>query len=167
MIPKRNYLFVSLIFIFTIVAVVVSFILYKNIKEYNESIPVIRDYVKEINYDDLNNYFLENDDFFLYIGVASDDNCREFEEDLKGIIKERNISNIIYLNIANIKDKDKFYDEINSKYSSNTKLSNYPAFIIVKNKKILDLVQRNDYYLNIDEVQKLFDYYEIDGDLND
>lgn len=167
MIPKRNYLFVSLIFVFTIVAVVVSFILYKNIKEYNESIPVIRDYVKEINYDDLNNYFLENDDFFLYIGVASDDNCREFEEDLKGIIKERNISNIIYLNIANIKDKDKFYDEINSKYSSNIKLSNYPAFIIVKNKKILDLVQRNDYYLNIDEVQKLFDYYEIDGDLND
>ena len=167
MIPKKNYLFVCFIFVFTIAVVIISFVLYKNVKEYNESIPVIRDYAKEISYDDLDNYFLENDDFFLYVGVASDDNCRKFEEDLKTFINEKSISNIIYLNIMNIDDKEKFYDDFNNKYSLNTKISNYPAFLVVKNKKVLDLVQKDEYYLNIGEVQKLFDYYEIDGDLSD
>lgn len=164
-IPSKNYFKLTIIFIVTIVVVIFAFFLYNSHKSYLNSIPVIRDSIAEIVENDLHTYFTENDDFLLYIGVADDENCRELEEDLISMLKRRNISNIIYLNITETSNKTEFYNVFNSNYSNNIKLNSYPAFLIVSDKKVVDLVQRDEKNLTIDDVEKLLDEYEIRSDV--
>ena len=102
----------------------------------------------------------------LYIGVANDDNCRELEEELKDVLKNRGLLDTIYLNITSISDKKDFYERFNSNYSSNVRLESYPAFIIISDKKIVDLVQKEEKKLSINDVEKLLDEYSI-GTKND
>ena len=47
----------------------------------------------------------KNDDFLLYIGVADDENCRQFEEDFVPMLKKKNLTNVVYLNITDVKNK--------------------------------------------------------------
>lgn len=163
-IPNKNYIKLAIIFVVTISAVVFTFVMYDSHKEYINNIPVIRGSVAELNEQDLNNYFIGNDDFLLYIGVANDENCRELEEDLIELIKRRRISNIVYLNITDVTNKSEFYNVFNSNYSTNNKLNSYPAFLIVSDKKVLDLVQREERKLNIGDIEQLLDEYEIAGE---
>ena len=72
----------------------------------------------------------------------------------------------IYLNITSISDKKDFYERFNSNYSSNVRLESYPAFIIISDKKIVDLVQKEEKKLSINDVEKLLDEYSI-GTKND
>ena len=163
MIPKKNYAKISTIFVVTILIVVVAFVFYRSHMNYVNTIPVIRGAISEIEEQDFNNYVTEHDDFLVYVGVANDSNCHNLEEDLKEFLKSRIISDIIYLNITSVSDKEKFYNEFNSNYSSNVKLNSYPAFIIFSDKKVVDLVQRKESKLHIGDIEKLLDEYGIHG----
>ena len=131
--------------------------------EYIKSIPVIRDTISELEINDFANYAMEHDDFLLYIGVANDDNCRDLESSLKDFLKENNLLDTIYLNITSITDKNSFYKDFNSKYTDNVKLNNYPAFVIFRDGKVLDLVQKDVNKLSVGDVARLLDEYEIKG----
>ncbi|MBO5376329.1 MAG: hypothetical protein J6A52_05695 [Bacilli bacterium] len=163
-IPNKNYIKLAIIFVVTISVVVFTYVMYNSQKEYENNIPVIRGSIAELNEQDLNNYFIGNDDFLLYIGVANDENCRELEEDLIELLKERRISNAVYLNITDVINKNEFYNVFNSNYSLNEKLNSYPAFLVVSDKKVVDLVQRKDKKLAIENIEQLLDEYEITGD---
>ena len=165
-IPKQNYAKITTIFIITILIVVAAFIIYRSQKELANEIPVIRGTISEVEEADFNNYITEHDDFLLYIGVANDDNCRELEEELKDVLKNRGLLDTIYLNITSISDKKDFYERFNGNYSSNVRLESYPAFIIISDKKIVDLVQKEEKKLSINDVEKLLDEYSI-GTKND
>ena len=163
-IPLKNYVIVFSVVIFTLLLVLSLFIFF-NVKKNRElQIPVIRGAVPEIEEKDVDSYMREHDYFLLYIGTSDNTNCRSLEEDLKDFIKTKNINNLVYLNITNVKDKKLFYDEYNKKYAEGVKLSNYPAFIIIRDNKIYDLVERDKRQLQIGDIQRLLDEYNILGD---
>ena len=165
-IPKKNYKKITAIFIITILIVVILFIFYNSQKRLVSDIPVIRGTLSEVEEEDFNNYITEHDDFLLYVGVAFDDNCREIEEDLKEVLKNRGLLDTLYLNITTIDDKTAFYERFNDKYSNNVRLEGYPAFIIISDKKIVDLVQKKENKLFISDIERLLDEYSI-GTKND
>lgn len=164
-IPKNNYAKLSTIFVITIIVVVFAFVSYRSHSSFINNIPVIRGTLSEIEEKDLNNYITEHDEVLLYVGVASDENCRSLEEDLKETLKNRGLLNTIYLNITSISNKEDFYKSFNNNYSDNIKLNNYPAFVIISNNKIVDLVERKDNKLNIGDVERLLDEYGIKGEV--
>lgn len=165
-IPKKNYATLLIIFVVTIAMVVFAFVLYKQNRSYLNNIPVIRGTLAEIKETDLNNCFIENDSFLLYIGVANDDNSRELEKDLIDTLTRRNLLNTVYLNLTDVTNKGEFYNIFNSNYANNIKLNSYPAFLIINDRKVVDLVQREKGTLKIDDIEKLLDEYEIKGDNN-
>lgn len=164
-IPGKNYVKLSCIFIITIAVVLIVYIAFQSHMKFIKSIPIIRGNVSEIVEKDLDTYFNENDDFLLYIGVADDENCREFEEALVPMLKKKNITNVVYLNITDVENKVDFFESFNSKYSNYIKVSNYPAFVIIEDKMIVDLVEKGDKYLNVTDVDRLLEEYEIIGDV--
>lgn len=164
-IPKRNYTIVTIIFTITIVIAVFLFVLNKENKEYQGTIPVIRGVIAEIQADQLEDYFQENDDFLLYIGVSHDENSRELEEDLKDVLKKRGLLDTVYLNLTDLNNKSDFYKKFNDEHATVDKLSSYPAFIIIKDRKVLNLVQRDKGKLKIEEVEQLLDEYEVTGEI--
>lgn len=159
-IPKKNYIKFYLIVIFTIIVGFVFFFSYEKYKEYKSKIPFLRGMVSEIEVSELDDYLTENDKAILYVGVANDKNSRELEQDLSYLIEKTGIR-IVYLNITDLVNKVDFYKDFNSRYSSGVSLSNYPAVVLIQDKKIVDLVERGYSYLTLGSVQQLFDTYEV------
>ena len=161
-IPRKNYIIVAVIFTFTIALAFTLYVLYNNGNKEMNDIPIMRGVISELNEKSIDDYFLENSDFFIYVGVANDDNSRRVEENLEIVLKKRNIlDKTIYLNITSITDRNKFYTTFNDKYSNGVKLQSYPAFIIISNKKILDIVQSSNNKITIFDVERILDEYEV------
>ena len=167
-IPKKNYLIFSVIVFFTLAVTITSYVIYENNKEYQNSIPVIRGSASEIEAKDLDEFLIENENALLYFGVAKDKNSREVEEGLVKLISKRDLK-VIYVNLSNVEDKEKFYLSFNEKYTTNEniKLNNYPAFAIFKGGRVIDLVEKKENFLYIGDIEQLIDIYEIKGEAND
>ena len=165
-IPKRNYTIYSIIVVLTIVVTLAIFIVYNKQKEYENSKPILRGIVSELEVKDVDEFLKENDNVIFYMGVATDENSREVEKDLIKL-RERKKIDFVYLNLTDVKDRVSFLESFNSKYSVGLQVKNYPAFILIKNMKIVDLVQKTDRDLNIGDIEQLLDIYEINGEIND
>jgi hypothetical protein len=165
-IPKKNYFVYSIIFCFTLGLSLTIFFFYNNQKQYEESIPVLRGKTKEIEIKDVDEYLIENPNALFYVGVANDSNSRNVEDKLIDLINKNNLS-IIYINLTNVTNKKDFYNDFNDKYSVDKSLSNYPAFIVMREGKVLDIVQRSDRDLYIGDIEQLIDIYEIKGAFDD
>jgi hypothetical protein len=77
---------------------------------------------------------------------------------------EENQFEIIYLNIFDVNNKKDFYKSFNKNYSDGIEVKRYPALIFVRDKKIVDLVQREDKDLTIMDVRQFLN--RIKGDYN-
>ena len=128
-VPFKNYLVLLFICLATLGIVSFASIAYRRMESKKFETPVISGVIAELKKEDLDNYIVENDSFFLYIGAASDYNSREV---------------------------------FNKKYVVNdySKLESYPAFIIINDGKVLDLVQRKETRkLNIGDIDRVLDEY--------
>jgi len=158
----KDYVIVFAMFITTFLVVFGLRGWYRNYKEYQLTIPVISGQVQEISVVEFNNYVIEHDAFFMYIGVAEDENCRELEQVLPKVLSDRNIKDeTVYLNLTDIANRNEKIKEILSSYNLSKYEITYPAFLIIKDKKIVDVVTRNDSHLTIGDIEKILDIYEI------
>lgn len=162
-IPFKNYVKLALIII---LVVLVSFLFrnwYIGRINYELNIPVITDtLIRKVNTDEVYNYIHENENAIIYVGVASDENCRSFEKEFNNIIKERSLEDkITYLNITAVKDKMAFIDEFNKTYDIS--LKGYPSIIVFNEGKVKDIITvQVGYDLNIDDVNKFLDKNGVD-----
>ena len=86
-IPLKNYILLSIVLILTIV-VVIYFFLWKNTYEKNKlQTPILDDYLLVINYNELNNYLVENKDAIIYVSKLNDESIRLFENKFKKYYK--------------------------------------------------------------------------------
>ncbi len=164
-VPFKNYIKYGIIIIITIVLCTITFIIYNNHKKYENDLPLLRNKVSEINIDDVDNYIDENEVVLLYFGSVKDENSEKIEKEIIKMIDEEKID-FVYVNITNLKNKNDYFKSFNNKYSTGKKIDNYPAFVYIKNKEIIDVIQRDDRYLEIEEVSMFIDNNEIKGEKN-
>ena len=161
-IPIKNYISVLVLFIITILLVIGLRTWYRNYKEYQLTIPVISGKVQEISINEFEDYITEHDDFYLYVGVASDENCRDIEKDLVDLLARENIKNdTVYLNITDLTSNTETTKKELKKYGYNNSSFSYPAFLIIRDKNIIDSVTKDEYDLTLGDIEKLLDKYEI------
>ena len=161
-IPLKNYIYVVIMFFIVVLIVLGLRAWYRNYKEYKLQIPVIEGQIQQIDIEELNEYIIEHDDFFMYIGTVSNKNCRAIEKDLVKVLTKRNIKDeTIYLNMSNISnDKKKLNDKLKS-LGFDYNDAEYPMFLIVNGKKITSIVYRKDSKINIGNIEQLLDESEI------
>ena len=162
-VPVKNYIKYAIIVILTLTICIITFIVYNNHKDYENNKSVLRNKVPEITVDDIDNYISENEESLLYFGVVNDDNSKKLESDLLELIEKNNF-NFVYINLTDVKDKESVYNKINSNYSINKKINAYPAFVYIKNGKMVDLVQKEGRDLYIGDISQLLDVNEIKGE---
>lgn len=165
-IPTKNYIIVGAIFALSFILIILGAKWYKNYQEYQLTIPVISGHINEVSNNEIDNYLLENNDTIIYVGTSDDSNCRALETDLKDFIKKHNLRDkMVYLNLSKIDNKDYFIKQFNKKYASNKKIDQYPAIIIIKGGKILDIASKsNNQKLSIDDIEQLLEENEVLGD---
>ena len=134
-IPLKNYILLSIVLILTIV-VVIYFFLWKNTYEKSKlQTPILDDYLLVINYNELNNYLVENKDAIIYISKLNNENIRLFENKFKNIINKNNLNNkILYLDLTEELKENNIVKEINKKYGK--EMTEVPTIVIIKDGKI-------------------------------
>ena len=130
-IPPKNYLYLTLIIILTILLLL--YILKWN-KTYNDSklyTGILNEYLQVINYNELNDYIIENKDAVIYVSTLGNEKIRDFEKKFKNTITNNNLRNkILYLDITN---------EDQRKVKEKLKIENdLPYLVVFTNGKITD-----------------------------
>lgn len=136
---------------------------YKNYKNESMNTFILNDLIKQIKYEELNPYLQENNDVYVYICVIDDNNCREFETEIKETIQKQNWQDyIVYLNLTDEENKKEVIAKINKKYGKSKKIDNYPAFIRMKDSKIVSMMDKTNNKLTKNNFEKYMDLNEID-----
>ena len=162
-IPLKNYILLSIVLILTIV-VVIYFFLWKNTYEKSKlQTPILDDYLLVINYNELNNYLVENKDAIIYVSKLNDESIRLFENKFKNIINKNNLNNkILYLDLTEELKENNIVKEINKKYGK--EMTEVPTIVIIKDGKISSSynIKENKY-----KIKLLEKYLEKEDVIND
>ena len=150
-IPKKNYFILGIVLVVTCL---ILYYFYMWVDVYNDSKinrPILDKYMEVINYNELDNYLVENPDCIIYVSVLENMEIREFEKDFKVIFKNDEIDReILYMDITNDINDMMLSDELSNKYSINK--GSVPYIVVFENglKKSLYSVYEND--MNVDKM---------------
>ena len=142
-IPFKNYILLGVILILTIIVVIYFFIWHNNNEENNLKLPIMDKYLRVINYNELDNFLVENKDSVIYISVLNSKEIRNFEKKFKVLINDYSLnSNILYLNLN---------EKTNNAFKSENKNIQVPSIIVYKNGEIISHfnIEENNYNINL------------------
>lgn len=149
-IPFKNYVLLALTLIITILIVIYFFVWYGYKEENNLKVSIMDKYLMVINYNELDNFLVENKDAIIYISKLNDKETRVFEKKFKLLVNDYSLNNdILYLDITDI-DNFKLED----------KNIEVPSIIMYENGKIDNIynVKKNNYNIDL-----LKEYLEEEG----
>ena len=146
-IPPKNYLYLALIIIASILLIIY---LLKWYKTYNDSklyTGILNEYLQVINYNELNDYIIENKDAVIYVSILGNEEIRKFENKFKNTITDNNLrNNILYLDITN-EEKEKVKEKLKIN-------NNLPYLVVFTNGKITDTYSISESKYNIRKIIK-------------
>ena len=101
-VPKKNYLYLFLILLGSILLLIYLYTWYETYDENKLNTTIMDKYLTVINYNELDNYIIENKDAVIYVSILGNEDINKFEKKFKNLISENNLKNdILYLNISN------------------------------------------------------------------
>lgn len=148
-IPIKNYIILGVVLFITMLILYYFYCWVDVYKESKINIPIMDKYMSVINYNELDNYIVENPDTIIYVSVLEDEKIRGFEKEFKNKYKNKEIENeLLYMNITDdIKNKDTS-NEMVSKYSINSlDMTDVPSLLVFNNGELSSIysVRDNDY----------------------
>ncbi len=156
-IPLKNYIILLVIVIATILLL---HYFYRWFEVYNDTKlnrPILDKYMEVINYNELDNYLIENPNTIIYVSVLEDAEIRNFEKKFKDVFKNGEIeNNILYLDITNdIKDK-KNKEKMEKKYSINSiSILDVPLIMVIDNGELKSINTISSVNYDIERIKNL------------
>ena len=147
-IPVKNYIYLCLILLGSILVLFYICIWYKTYEENKLKIGIMNSYLTVINYNELNNYIIENKNAIIYVSVLGDKQINKFEQKFKNSIMDYNLKNdILYLDLTN-----ENITEVTKQLQIDNK---FPYLVIYTNGKITDTynIQNTNY-----DIKKIIKY---------
>lgn len=161
---KKSYIILVVIYVVVIILVLYLASWYTAYKNYQQEIPVLKDLLLEVKIDELEHYLQENPDAILYFCQASDDECREFETNIKKAFQNNDYPDLVYINMQDVDDTITYLDNLLEKYGGNDyELTRIPCLIKFTDGKITDADDGlNGAVLTKDEALNFLDINEIE-----
>lgn len=135
-IPKKNYIIVILLFTFTVAVTLIFSSIYTNKKE--ESVSNFYESTKKINYQDVENYLLDNPESIIYITDKNNKKYTKVEKKLESRLEKLKLKDsfviIEYTELENGLNK-----YLKDKYNTTIEYNNSPIMIIINN----DMIEAN------------------------
>ena len=157
-IPFKNYIFLALILIVSIITLIYFYMWYSKIEESKITTPIMNDYFSVINYNELSDYLVENKNVVVYVSELNDE-TRKFENKFRKIVNKYSLNNsMLYLNLT---DENK---KIVNNFKSSFNIESLPCIIFFDNEIVYDIyeISKNKYDLDL-----LVSYLKIKGVIND
>ena len=151
-IPLKNYVILGVIVIITMFILSYFYMWVDAYKESKISISIMDKYMEVINYNELDNYVVENPNTIVYVSVLEDEKIREFEKQLKNKYKSNVIEkDVLYMNITDdVKDKNIKKEMINKYFINNLNITNVPCVLVFEDSKLKFVYSVSDNGYDID-----------------
>ena len=147
-VPKKNYVILAIVFIVTILLVYYLYMWYDAYRENKLNKAILDKYMLVINYNELDNYLIENPDTIVYVSVLENQEVREFEKKLKSKLKNKLIEqNVLYMDITDYLDNEEIMNEMNKKYSINE----VPLLLVIDNGILKSIYNVSEKGYDIDD----------------
>lgn len=165
-IPLKNYILLAVTLIITIILVIYFYMWKKTYEENKINNLIMNEYIQEINYNELNDYLIENKNTVIYSSVVGNNKTEKFEKKFIKFIEDNSLTNkIIYLNLTEEIKNKKIKNEILEKYPElNSNNIKDPLIIIFNNNKIASIYNIKDNSYNVDNLKKYLEKEEIIND---
>ena len=130
-IPPKNYVYLAIIILGSIFVLFYAYLWYDTYRESKLYTSIMSNYLTVINYNELSNYIIENENAVIYVSVLGDEKINRFENSFKNTIVRNNLKNtMLYLDVTN--------ENINS-VRSNLKIdTEFPCIVVYTNGKVAD-----------------------------
>ena len=165
-IPAKNYIILGFVMVVTLLILYYFYCWVDVYKESKINIPILDKYMSIINYNELDNYIVENPNTIVYVSILEDEKIREFEKELKNKYKNNEIDNeLLYMNITDdIKDKN-IKNEMTSKYMINSlSITDVPSVLVFNNGVLNSIYSVSDNYYDIDRFVIYLNNIELERD---
>ena len=163
-IPLKNYIILGLVVLLTLGLVYYFYLWYITYEESKLNETIMDRYLEVINYNELNDYIVENRNAMIYTSVLEDNNIRKFEIKFKNIVVKNALKDkVLYMDMTDIfKDKIKYTELRNSYQINNYNITNVPCILVFKDAKLVDIYSIKDNDYNTDNVLN----YIIDNEMS-
>ena len=169
-IPKKNYFILGIILVISILLVNYMYMWSLTYKETKLNIPILDKYMEVINYNELDDYLVENPNTIIYVSVLENSEIRDFEKKFKLLFKNNILDKeILYMDVSNDIIDDNIKKQMDSKYLVNlVKMSDVPTILVFENGLLKSIysVSQNDY--DVDRVKLFINNikFNSDGDIS-
>lgn len=148
-IPKKNYLILTILIVFTVLLTLFLMKTYNNNKKNVSKIS----FISEIKTNELETYTTESQEAIIYFIKTENE---ELEKELEKFTKKYNLEDTyVYIDLNNVEDK--FYDEFYIKYLPESFNGNFeikePSIVIIRNGKVESYLNN---IKNIYQIEKFF-----------
>ena len=137
-IPLKNYIILGVV-IFVSILLLYYFYMWVMAYEDNRlSSPILDEYMEVINYNELDDYLVENPNAIIYVSVLKNNDIRTFERKLKSVIKNNQLSrDILYMNITDELNDSDMKLMLKKKYSLNSlSIIDVPVVMVFDNGEL-------------------------------
>ena len=165
-IPVKNYIILGVVIVVTMLILYYFYLWVDVYKESKINIPIMDKYMTVINYNELDNYLVENPNTIVYVSVLEDETIRNFEKKFKYKYKDREIDNeLLYMNITDlVKDKNIKNDMI-SKYSINDlDILDVPCILVFTDGILKSIYSVSDNEYDIERLTIYLNNIELESD---
>ncbi|MBQ8682070.1 MAG: hypothetical protein IJ509_04085 [Bacilli bacterium] len=101
-IPLKNYIYLFLILLGSVLLLIYIYTWYDTYNKSKLNINIMGEYLTVINYNELDNYIIENKDAIIYVSVLGNEDINRFEKKFRNDIVENDLKNsILYLDLTN------------------------------------------------------------------
>ena len=148
-VPVKNYVILGAVIVVTMLILYYFYLWVDVYKESKINIPIMDKYMTVINYNELDNYLVENPNTIVYVSVLEDEVIRDFEKKFKAKYKNKKIENeILYMNVTEDIKNDDIRDDMTSKYKINDlDLLDVPCVLVFNDGLLKSIysISHNDY----------------------
>ena len=161
-VPVKNYVYLGIVILITLLLLFYFYLWYLTYEESKLNNQIMDRYLQVINYNELDDYIIENKDAYIYVSILENQTIRDFELKLKSTIIDNALGKeILYLDLTDIYNDSEKLKEAVKKYSvNNKKISNVPCILVFKEGILTNIydIQKNNY-----EIDELEDFLEDEG----
>ncbi len=155
-IPFKNYILLAVILIISAILIIYFYMWYSAYENNKLTTPIMDKYMQVINYNELDNYLIENKNCIIYSSFLENQEVREFELKFKDIIEKQSLKNsMLYLDLTTPLESEKVAKDLKEKYKyEDINITDSPSIMIFKEGQLVSMYSIKMDNYNIDNLEK-------------
>ena len=162
----KNYIILGVVIIFTMLILYYFYMWVDVYKESKINIPIMDKYMTVINYNELDNYVVENPNTIVYVSVLEDDKIRGFEKQFKNKYRNNEIENdVLYMNITDDIRNTNIKEDMDDRYVLNDlSITDVPCVLVFNDGLLKSIYSVSDNNYDIERFTIYLNNIDMESD---